>query len=282
MNHPYANLILGCGYLGRYLVSSLPAGSTLAVTRTTARHAELTALGARPVNADLGAGMLPDEVRRDFSGVVYVLLPPSAFSVPDAGDAISTIVKVLESCAVVRGVLASSTAVYGECHGGVVDAATPAAGSGPRAERLLAIEQAWLAARFDACVIRFAGLYGPGRVVGRNSIVHDELLPGTGTEWLNLIRIEDAALALRAAANCRDVVRLGLIADGAPVQRADYYAFLARLLGQMPPRFAGVTVRDGGSRRCDPASTWAALSCAPRYADFRAGLGDLVSPAIQG
>lgn len=273
----YANLILGCGYLGRHLLPGLPTDSALAVTLSTARHAELTAMGAMPLACDLGSGALPPAtVLRNFHGVVHVLLPPSAFAAPDAAGAVSAIVRQLEQCDVVRGVLASSTAVYGECHGEVVTAQSPATGAGPRAERLLAIEQAWLGAAFATRVLRFAGLYGPGRVIGRNSILHGEVLPGTGMEWLNLVRIEDAAQAMLAAARTTDTERIGLVADGTPVRRADYYGHLARLLGKPPPQFAGAASRDGGSRRCDPASTWAVLACRPRYADYRAGLADLI------
>ncbi len=61
----------------------------------------------------------------------------------------------------------STTGVYGDHGGGWVDEETPLTPSGPRGERRLAAERAWLGLldRFGTPVhlFRLAGIYGPGR-----------------------------------------------------------------------------------------------------------------------
>ena len=51
-----------------------------------------------------------------------------------------------------------------------------------------------------AVVLRFAGLYGPGRVVRRTLIEQGEPIPGDPDKLFNLIHIDDAARAGRGRA----------------------------------------------------------------------------------
>ena len=55
-----------------------------------------------------------------------------------------------------------------------------------------------------AVTLRFAGLYGPGRVVRRALIERGEPIPGDPVKMFNLIHIEDAAaVALDGALGSR-------------------------------------------------------------------------------
>jgi len=276
-------LIIGCGYLGRFLLAGAPPGSCIVVTRSADRAAALAAAGAAALVADLTGTAGRERVSPALHGRVeraLVLLPPSAFGVEPA-IAATTLGAWLRKLGVARAVLASSTAVYGERDGADVDATTPVAVGSERARRLVDIEHGWRAVAPAARVVRLAGLYGPGRIVGAAAVRAGELLPGSGEAWLNLVRAEDAARALAAFATLDSAPETGLVSDGAPVQRIDYYTFLARSLAAPPVRFAGGGGRSGGSRRCHPDATWQALALRPRYADFRAGLADLL-PAAAG
>lgn len=277
MSAPLA--VIGCGYLGRFVLDALPAAPHLALTRGSARHAELRSRGACPHALDVAAAAAPARL----AGLVaaagcraaLLLLPPSAL-----GGAAAAVVRglgqALREAGVQRAVLASSTAVYGEHAGAEVDAATPTPGAGVRAVQLAAIEQAWLASAPAGRVARLAGLYGPGRVVGRSTVEAGEPVPGDADAWLNLVRAEDAVAALLAQL-AEAVPSVVLVSDGTPVRRGDYYGHLATLLGRASPRFVGEGGgRGGGSRRCDPRASWHALGCQPRYGDYRAGLADLL------
>ncbi|MGE3847105.1 MAG: NAD-dependent epimerase/dehydratase family protein [Gammaproteobacteria bacterium] len=268
------SLLLGCGYLGAAMLPGL-GGTVRAVTRGTARHAALSASGARCLAADLAAPDLDARLAphlEGFDGLVFVLAPPSAWPGEEVAPAFARLLALLARLRVRRGVLASSTAVYGDAAGAVIGADAPLDETAPRSRKLVAIERAWLAADFDARVVRLAGLYGPGRVIGLDSVRSGDALPGDGEAWLNLLHIEDAARAMLTTALAPAPLRAALISDGTPQRRRDYYAALAAQLGAPAPRFGAEGGRGVGSRRCDPRSSWAALGCAPRWPDARLAL----------
>ena len=206
---------------------------------------------------------------------VLCLLPPGACQ--DASGTLAPLrrfVSALDELAPVRAVLTSSTGVYGEQGGAVVAAETPCQVHSARERRLFDIEQVWLDGAQHG-VVRFAGLYGPGRVIGLTGLRGGRAVPGDPDGWLNLLHVDDAAtLLLRATSANAAAIELG--ADGHPVTRRTYYAALAALANLPSPVFDGQAAsRGGGARRCDPASTRARLAWQPMYRDFRAGLAAL-------
>ena len=68
-------------------------------------------------------------------------------------------------------------------------------GLGPRRDR-------------QVVVLRFSGLYGPGRIVRRAMIESGEPIPGDPDKYLNLVHIDDAAQAVVAALDAADAVEL--------------------------------------------------------------------------
>ena len=87
-------------------------------------------------------------------------------------------------------------------------------------------------------VLRFAGIYGPGRVIRRAAIERGEPLIGDADKWLNLIHVNDGARAVLAAEERGTASATYLIADDRPVRRRDFFGFMADLLGAPVARFA--------------------------------------------
>jgi nucleoside-diphosphate-sugar epimerase len=133
--------------------------------------------------------------------------------------------------------------VYGQTDGGWVDetsATEPLEPSGKivlEAERVLP-EAATRAKPQAAIILRFAGIYGPGRLLRRQTIEKGEPIVGDADKWLNLIHVEDAARAVLAAEEHGDPGRIYNVCDDHPVRRRYFYASLARVLGAPEPRFA--------------------------------------------
>ncbi len=272
-------LIIGCGYLGEQVLAQLRmTGAHLAVVTRDAARA--TAFGAAGIQCFVGSfadtprlqalcARLPAPLR------VLVLLPPSACQ-----DAAGTLAPLARLVALVRVIapatatLSSSTGVYGEQGSRTVSAESACLPVSPRERRLAEIETCWHSIP-GACVVRLAGLYGPGRVVGLSGLRAGAPVSGEPDGYLNLLHATDAAgLLLRAAGGPAAPIELG--ADGTPITRRVYYQTLAAWLGVAPPRFSGeAAMRGGGFRRCDPASTRARLQWQPMFRDFRAGLAAL-------
>lgn len=181
----------------------------------------------------------------------------------------------------------STTGVYGDREGGVVDEATAPAPGQPRGIRRLGAEGAWRAAaegRFALDLMRVAGIYGPGRSV------LDELRAGQGRRVIKpghafgRIHVEDIARAVLAAiARPPDGARVLNLTDDEPAPSADVVEYGAQLLGlPAPPAidFADAAPRMSPmglsfwqeNRRVANAATKAALRLEWRYPSYRQGL----------
>ena len=108
-----------------------------------------------------------------------------------------------------RFVYASSTGVFGQTEGEWVDETTPPVPQTESGKICLEAEQqlAGWAKQSDTVtlvtVLRFAGLYGPGRVVRRTLVEQGKRIPGDPSKLLNLIHVDDASRAAVAALSSR-------------------------------------------------------------------------------
>ncbi|WP_149535575.1 Rossmann-fold NAD(P)-binding domain-containing protein [Siccirubricoccus phaeus] len=181
----------------------------------------------------------------------------------------------------------STTGVYGDRGGAVVDEATPPAPGQARSQRRLAAEEAWRAAAAGRALdlFRTGGIYGPGRSVLddlRAGTVRQIVKPGHA---FGRIHRDDIALAVLAA--LRQAVPPGVrvlhLVDDAPAESAEVMAGAAALLGLAPPpaiRFADALATMSPmarsfwaeNRRVTNGATKAALGIAWRYPSWREGL----------
>lgn len=286
-------LIVGCGYLGRSLARLLQSAGVrvFGTTRSATHAAELKALGVEPLLLDLTDDATHAALGAALGSRVdaFYLVPPGWGAGAQAarrliGEALPRFTRALGEAEIGRAVLVSSSAVYGDCAGAVVDADTPAEAQDERGRLLLEAERIWLRSEFPARVLRLAGIYGPDRVIGLQGIRDGAPISGDPEAFLNLIRVEDAAELLLYMAGTAGAASIELGCDGAPVTRAEYYAWLASTLRlPVPSRAAGASgphalgPRGSGSRRCDNAVTCRRTGWRPRYPDFRAGLCGLTT-----
>jgi nucleoside-diphosphate-sugar epimerase len=198
-----------------------------------------------------------------------------------------------------RAVLASSSAVYGHQphppHPRVA-AESPALATHPRARLLLDGEQLWLHANDSHApaafhVLRLAGLYGPGRVVGQHAIAQGHPLAGDPDAPLNLVHVDDAAAALLAMLDpATRPAPIELAADGHPLPRSAYYAALADHLDAPPPRrltpqqatqlgIDPARLKAAAHKSLDPHTTRDRLGWQPRHPHVLEALQGLVPPS---
>ncbi|MCP5198605.1 MAG: hypothetical protein H6977_01245 [Gammaproteobacteria bacterium] len=275
------HLVLGAGYLAPYLYRALPATARILAVRRHWRQ--------RPDDARVEA--LACDLTRDddrarlrarlagFTGTVYFTLPPSALG-DAAGRVLAPLAAGLAASGAARVVVASSTGIWADSDDGVIDERTPVQLASARTRRLAAIEAAWGDAGLPSVAVRLAGLWGAGRIIGRDTLRDGRPVAGAPAAWLNLVRAEDAARALVAAGELEDLPAVLVVSDGRPLRRGDYYAALAAALGVAAPVFdGGPQVRGGGGRRCDPGRSWQRLGCAPAFDDVAGELAALLAAA---
>ncbi len=295
------SLIVGCGYLGVHLARRLLLDGVTVYGTTRSEHnaRRLASLGIRPlllsVTQPVTYAALTPALSAKSLDVYYMIPPgridgsPSTRQVVLGGSA--HMVKALTQGHIRRAVMVSSSAVYGQSTGQPVDADTPAEPNGERAKLLTQGEALWLAAGEAYFVLRLAGLYGPGRVVGLKAVRDGAPLLGDPNALLNLIHVDDAVSLLLAMTQCGSTGRVELGTDGHPTPRIEYYTYLAEMLGVAHPtamdaptaaaRFGLNPTRlaRSSSKLLDNRLTCRRTGWRPAITDFRAGLNAILNPA---
>ena len=282
-----ADLIIGCGYLGRRLaIRHLAQGKTVFGTTRNTNHAkQLAALGVRPLLLDVMQSLtfasLTPAIEAEVLDV-FLTVPPSGI------DGITQILDNLQQANVRQAIMVSSSAVYGQTDGQRVDADTPVHPTSERARRLMQAEQQWLDAGDGFSVLRLAGIYGPGRIIGEKALRQGAPIVGNPDALINLIHADDAVSLLLAMADHPGAARVELGCDGSPVKRIDYYQTLAMKLDLPAPkvldhqtaaaRFGldASRLKSASSKVLDNTITRQRTGWSPAYPDIQAGLDTIL------
>ena len=286
-----AKLIFGCGYLGRRVARLWrESGETVyAVTRTSDKARQLASEGLTPMVADITTS---DSLARtaQLSEIDTVLF---AVGLDRGGkqsirevyiDGLERTLKSLPE-AICRIIYISSTGVYGQVAGDVVDESSPCQPTREGGQACLAAEQLLQQSKFAhrAIILRLAGIYGPERIPRANDLASGAAIPAPSQGWLNLIHVDDAARIVLLAETRSIPPQLFCVSDGQPVQRADYYTELARLLHAPPPQFVDppldspAALRAASDKRVSNALLMRQLGPTFLYPSYREGLAAIVA-----
>ncbi|MBT4693704.1 MAG: NAD-dependent epimerase/dehydratase family protein [Planctomycetaceae bacterium] len=179
----------------------------------------------------------------------------------------------------------SSTGVYGQVNGSLVDEETlaePMRDSGVAAlaaEKIL--KQSSLST--SAVSLRLGGIYGPQRIPYLKKIISGEPLAVPSQGWLNLVHVEDAVQIIELLCHAPLQHHLYLVTDGVPVLRRDYLNEIARLLQAPDITWApsdpstAVAQRALGSKRIDTQRLASDLRFIWKYPSYREGLASILS-----
>jgi len=283
-------LIFGCGYLGTRVAKRwLEVGDTVfAVTRSTGRTAELEQAGVVPLVADIH-----DHSTLAILPTVDTVLYAVGFDRSGSQsirnvfvDALGNVLSNVCGGKCSRFIYISSTGVYGQEDGQWVDEESPCQPVREGglacldAENLLLREGVPLpdGPAFEKCILRLAGIYGPGRIPRRQQVRAGKLIAASPEGWLNLIHVDDAARVVVAAADASEFPDLLLVADGCPLRREDYFKELCRQLDAPPVCFedpggdSGRSQRALSSKRVSNQKMLASLGLSLEFPSFSQGL----------
>jgi len=180
-----------------------------------------------------------------------------------------------------RFIYTSSTSVYGQNDGSLVDETSPTEPLNETSRVLLETERLLIEAarkqNFPAVVLRVAGIYGPGRGWWFKQYLSGEArIEGDGSRTLNMIHRDDVAGCIIAALERGQPGKIYNAVDNEPVTQRDFFAWLADKLNRpMPPntpedaetsRKRGVT-----NKRITNAKLKKELGYTFRYPTFREG-----------
>ena len=283
--------ILGCGYVGAEFARQARAAGhdVLGVVRSEASRDKLRGEGIAAEAFDLYAGdwaLLP----KQFDAVVYAASTggggPEAYALAyDVG-----VKRALAWAAAVGAqafVFTSSTGVYRQDDGRIVDEESVVGGA-PTADAILGGERAVLDSGFaKARVLRFGGLYGPGRHHMVDQLRRgDNVIGGRVDHYINYLHRDDAASSILAAVvGGPAAARVYNVGDGHPVTKEALARWIAERLGQSAPVFdpsapAGPRVAKGGrtqpSRIVATGRIRSELGWKPAFSDVFAGLASFL------
>lgn len=286
-------MIVGCGYLGSRIAALWRERGhrVFATTRTAAKAESLRVQGFEPIVCDVTRPETLTFPRADVFVTALAVDRSSGSTMRDIYiDGLRAIVdRVLDGRIPPPGrwVHVSSSSVYGQTDGNWVDESSPTDPEEPAGRTVL--ESEGIVRRFPggAILLRFSGIYGPGRLLRRKSIEAGETIVGDAEKWLNLIHVDDGARAVAAAAERGEPGRIYNICDDEPVSRRDFYTAMADMLGAPPPQFtppppdAPPPPHERGNRRIRNTRMRDGLGVVLQYSNFRDGLRDIESRAFQ-
>ncbi|HXM70127.1 MAG TPA: SDR family oxidoreductase, partial [Thermoanaerobaculia bacterium] len=279
----------GLGYSAGVLAQALlRQGWRVAGTaRTPARVAALADAGIEAFVFDRGHPLA--DAKAALAGATHLLssVPPDP-----AGDAVldhhGADIAVLRELAWV-GYL-STTGVYGDRAGGLVDEETPPAPTSERGKRRVDAEAGWqtLGQRhgLPVHIFRLAGIYGPGRSA------LDAVRAGTARrvdkpgQLFSRIHVEDIAAVLAASLRQPRAGAIYNLADDLPAAGSEVVAYACRLLGVEPPPLVALEQAAlspmaasfyGESRRVGNERIKRELGITLSYPDYSTGLAAILA-----
>lgn len=279
-------LLLSCGDIGQRLASRLNTdGYEFWGLRRNTAALPATIKG---IQWDLNGPEGLDEIICGFDIVVITPVPNSR---DEAGyrqaydHNIKAIVRALEACSSQPElvILVSSSRVYHQGDGQWVDESSPCEPQDFRGQSLLAGENALRSSRLPHCIVRFSGIYGPGRAHSMRQIqAGDWQQSPANNNYSNRIHSEDCAGVLayliERKLNGEELDDLYLASDCEPVLLGEFRSWLAERMG-LSTAAAHSTAAIGG-RRC---SNRRLLDSGYRfiYPSFREGYGALLKDAVK-
>ena len=229
-------LIAGCGDVGSVLATSLlQDGHEVFGLK---RDASSLPDGIQPVQVDLLDPATLTGLPANID--VLVFMPTPANRDPAAYEAIfiqgwKNVWAALEPPPG-QTLLVSSTAVYGESNGGLVDEGTTPEPTGFNGKILLEMEQLAASCTENLTVVRISGIYGPGRERLIRLAASEGLeIQQTPSCFTNRIHRDDAAAALKHLLEIGKPAALYVATDDQPAARYEVVEWLAKAQGQSAP-----------------------------------------------
>ncbi|SEO60178.1 SDR family oxidoreductase [Aquisalimonas asiatica] len=236
-------LIAGCGDLGGGVGERLAAeGHSVWGLR---RRPELVPAAITPVAGDFSRPDGLPELPPDLDTVYFIATPgrfeDEAYRLAFV-EGMRNLLAQLDAQAQSprRIIMVTSTAVYGVTDGSWVDEDTPTEPDGFSGKRLLEAETLLRSSRHPAVILRFGGIYGPGRTRMLKKVRNGDPVVAEPPQYTNRIHRDDCVGALLHAFTLADPAPVYLGVDSTPCTQVELVDWLAERLGLPPcPRTEG-------------------------------------------
>ena len=236
-------LIVGCGDVGLRMVRALRGRwRTYALARSGERHLQLRAAGIIPVAGDLDEPESLERIAGLAQDIVHLVPPPSE-GIRDARTA--NLLRALAKGGSLpqRLVYISTSGVYGDCGGAVVDETRGVRPASDRARRRVDAERrlrAWATEHgVQVSLLRVPGIYAAERLPLERLRAGTPVLRTEQDPYTNHIHADDLARIIIAALSRGRGGRAYNASDDSGMKMGDYFDLVADHFGlPHPPRIS--------------------------------------------
>ena len=268
-------LIAGCGDVGNALAALLLHNGH--VVYGLKRDTSTLPKGVLAVQADLTDPATLAGIPENIDGLVFMPTPGSRDQAAYESIFLDGWTNLWSSLKQppARTLIVSSTAVYGQSDGAVVNEETVPEPARFNGEALLQMEQLAASCTEDLVVARVSGIYGPGRE-GMIRLAASEGLEvqQSPPSFTNRIHRDDVAAALMHLLSLDDPQALYLVSDDLPVAKYEVLAWIAAALGKPAPKGLSAVPGNGGKRVDNQRLRRSGFQL--NYPDYRAGYGAIL------
>ena len=263
-------LIAGCGDVGSVVATSLLQDGH--VVYGLKRNTSSLPSGVIPIQADLTNPETFAKLPQHIDRMVFMPTPGSrdeaayeAVFIQGWGNLWAALEKPPD-----RTLVISSTAVFGENSGGVVDESSEPAPARFNGKTLLKMEQLAAASTTDLVVVRVSGIYGPGRERLINMAVTEGLeIQQSPPYFTNRIHRDDVAAAIKHLLLLDQPQALYIATDDVPAPRYEVVEWLANIQGARPPKPLTLKVASQGKQMINQRLKDSGFNLT--YPDYRSG-----------
>jgi nucleoside-diphosphate-sugar epimerase len=265
-------LIAGCGDVGNVLAVALLQDGHIVygLKRDTSTLPD----GVRAIQADLTDPATLTDLPREIDRLVFMPTPASRDQAGYEAIFIQGWKNLWASLqqAPARTLLVSSTAVFGESRGGIVNEGTLPEPTGFNGKILLEMEQLADSCTDELVVVRISGIYGPGR----ERLIRLAASKGLEVQqsppfFTNRIHRDDAAAAVKHLLLMDKPEALYVASDDLPAPRYEVVEWLAKAQGKPAP--AGLTDEHASRGKRIDNQRLRNSGFSLRYPDYRTGYG---------
>ncbi|MSU43938.1 MAG: SDR family oxidoreductase [Pedosphaera sp.] len=277
-------LIIGCGYVGVPLGAALAqrGHSVFGLRRSAVAADELRTAGITPLLGDITRPETLAALPGKFDWVINTVSSGKGGAQEYRAvylEGTQNIIDWLAPQSPQKFIYTSSTSVYAQTDGEVVDESSATEPTGETSRLLVETERLLLdAARtcnFPAVILRVAGIYGPTRGHLFQQFLRDEArITGDGSRLLNMIHLDDVVGSIIAALERGRAGDVFNVADEEPVSQLEFFHWLAATLNKpLPPSAVEDAQRKRGvtNKRVSNARLKSALGYTLKHATFREG-----------
>lgn len=276
-------LVIGCGDLGGACAQHFAAQGWRV---TGVRRSPVPIPGVELVRADVTQPETLRPLQAIAADLVLIVLTPGGFNEARYRavyvDGLANILAALNTSRLQRVVWVSSTSVFAQDDGSLLDETSPAQPGGFSGQCLLEAEQLLAASQLPHTILRCGGIYGPGRERLRQQLLNGKRSSAMPVRISNRIHRDDVVgilqFLLRQAAAHAELEPLYLAVDAEPTPIAEVERWFADYLGlQYENMQEQAGEMRGGNKRCSNARLQA-LGYRFIYPSYREGLPTLLQP----